>query len=188
MDERQLVSQILSGEEKAKEAFYRLYRDRLYATAVHFLGYQDPEAEDVMQQAFLIAYSKIGEFRFESSLYTWINHICVFQCFERIRQRKKVCVSQDEEFEVLTGPMALRREEAGALDRLTEGRLVWMRAAIAGMKKRCREVVELRDIQGLDFAVAARKLKIPLGTFLSRLARCRESLKRMAKSPSNTGL
>jgi RNA polymerase sigma-70 factor (ECF subfamily) len=181
MNEREWVQKILDGDETAREKMYRDFRDRLYATAVHFLGYQDPDAEDLAQQTFLIAFQKLSEFRFESSLYTWLNHICVNLCFERIRQRKKLCLTEDHVFEGLT--LQHGRAQAGQSleETITQARLEWLRHAIHGLKRRCREVVELRDVQGLDFAAIAKKLKVPLGTVLSRLARCRSALKRMAE-------
>ena len=66
MDERALVGRILKGEEKAKTEFYRAYEQKLYSFCVYFMGSNDPEIEDILQEAFLAAFQKLGQFEFRS--------------------------------------------------------------------------------------------------------------------------
>src|SRR6185295_7064955 len=105
-DERGLVAKILAGDLEAQTAFYEQNAKRLYPICVHFLGYQDPEAEDIVQEAFLIGFKKMGGFEFRSSLYTWLAHICVNLCYERLRGRKRVLASLESDLEKLTLPQA----------------------------------------------------------------------------------
>ncbi len=51
MEDRELVRKILQGDEQAKTQFYVQYRERLYRDCVFLLGYRDPEAEDLVQEA-----------------------------------------------------------------------------------------------------------------------------------------
>jgi DNA-directed RNA polymerase specialized sigma24 family protein len=50
--EAEFVARLKAGDPAAQSRLYTDHHRRLYATAVHFLGYQDPEAEDVVQEAF----------------------------------------------------------------------------------------------------------------------------------------
>src|ERR1700690_1053259 len=105
-NERDLVQSILAGDHAAQTAFYQENAKRLYPICVHFLGYQDPEAEDIVQDTFLIAFKKLEGFEFRSSLYTWLAHICVNLCYERLRKRKKVLATEAVDLEILSAPQA----------------------------------------------------------------------------------
>src|ERR1035438_8896787 len=72
LEDRQLVEKLLAKDTDAENYFFRIYRDKLYKVCVYLLGYQDPEAEDITQEAFLAALRKLPEFEFRSSLYTWL--------------------------------------------------------------------------------------------------------------------
>lgn len=176
-DERNLVGRMLRGEQEAKERFYRETAPRLYPICVHFLGYQDPEAEDVVQQAFLIAFQKLAGFEFRSSLYTWMAHICVNLCHERLRARKRLLASLQEDLEKFTLPqadsLAEKGFEEGEKNRLGET----LRKLISSMGEKCRKILELRDLEGESYINISRLLRVPPGTVMSQLARCRKALK-----------
>jgi RNA polymerase sigma-70 factor (ECF subfamily) len=176
-DEAKVLEQALKGDEQAWQALYLRYRQRLYATAVHFLGYQDPEAEDVTQEAFAAAYSKLGSFESRSSFYTWINHICVFLCFQRLRQRRKAVMVESEDIEMLAQGQAHQQMQDQAQDGVRDQRLEIIRREMQQMGQGCRQILTLRDVEGVSYTVIAEQLKVPLGTVMSRLARCRQNLR-----------
>jgi RNA polymerase sigma-70 factor (ECF subfamily) len=180
-DEQRLISALQAGDERAFEEAFRLYRPRLYATAVHFMGYQDAEAEDAVQDAFLNALKGIKSFEGRSSLYTWLNAICVRCCFNRLRKRKRLLASQSEDIEALGVPLAKQKHEA----QTSQERAVKVAAALEGLwgtlGEACQQVLALRFKEGLDLHAIKVRLNWPLGTVSSRLARCQESLKRLAK-------
>ena len=93
MEERELVRRVLDGDKSAQTEFFLVHRDRLYRTCVYFLGYQDPEAEDIVQEAFIIALRKLPEFEFKASLNTWLTQICVFLCYKRLHKRHRAVLS-----------------------------------------------------------------------------------------------
>ena len=90
MEERELVQRILQGDEKAKTQFFVIYWERLYRNCAYLLGYQDPEAEDVVQETFITAFEKLPVFEFRSSLSTWLTQTCIYKCHNRFRQRAKL--------------------------------------------------------------------------------------------------
>jgi len=181
-DERDLVERILAGDGEAQDQFYRDYAKRLYPVCVHFLGVEDSDAEDVIQDAFLIAWRKLGSFRFESSLYTWLNHICVNLCYERLRKRKRLLASLNEDLEKLTLPQSnwfqKRKDEEEEKKRL----LARLSSLIDNMGEKCREILILRDREGESYINLAKRLKIPPGTVMSQLARCRKALRHLMQN------
>ena len=178
-NERELVQQILSGNAEAQGLFYQENAKRLYPICVHFLGYQDPEAEDIVQDTFLIAFKKLEGFEFRSSLYTWLAHICVNLCYERLRRRKKVLATETVDLEKLTASKSGADDNRRLDDEELKGRLEILHRLIQSMSEKCRGVLELRDQRGESYINIARVLKIPPGTVMSQLARCRKALKHL---------
>ena len=180
MDDRQLVQQLLAGNEEAEHLFFHSYRNRLYRACVSLLGYQDPEAEDVTQEAFLIALRKLREFEFRSTLFSWLYGICVNLCYDRMDKRQRQVSLLDEELENLAAPLAEDRQRK-AEEEAEKARLLQI---LEAQKNRlgtfCRELLEMRDGRGLSYAQLSQALKVPMGTVMSRLSRCKEALKRLA--------
>jgi RNA polymerase sigma-70 factor (ECF subfamily) len=80
---------IARGDRAAVEAVYRELFEPVYAF-VHFrVGGSRPDAEDVVQDAFVTAFEKIGDFEGRSSLFTWICGIARFKALERMRARRR---------------------------------------------------------------------------------------------------
>jgi RNA polymerase sigma-70 factor, ECF subfamily len=169
------LERLRQGDPAAQAWLVEAHRERLYRAAVHFLGWQDPEAEDVVQEAFLAAFKALPGFEGRSSLYTWLNQICARLCFRRIRNRQRVLLGLAED---LASTLKLPSSGQDALHSLLdEERRGLLQRALAGLEKRCRELIERRDLRGQAYVQAAHELKLPLGTFMSRLSRCRAALK-----------
>ena len=75
MDDTQLIRRMRSGDERAFDVFFDAYFPRLFRFAVRRLGNEDA-AEDVVQAALIIAMRKIGTWRGEAALFTWLCTIC----------------------------------------------------------------------------------------------------------------
>ena len=188
MSETELIRQILAGDEAAKTRLYQGHAHRLKPICVHFLGYQDADIDDIVQQTFLIALEKLPQFEPRSTLYTWLAHICVNLCYERIRKRKKLLVSLEEDLEQLTASLAHDREAEKGRKAEEKERLRFLEKLIGALGEKCRKIIELRDRRGESYAAIGKALKVPIGTVMSQLARCRETLKQMAKSSLKDGL
>lgn len=182
LDELELIRKILEGDEGARTRFVVEHQKRLYPIAVHFLGYRDPDAEDVVQETFLIAWRKLKDFQPRSTLYTWLAHITINLCFERLRKRKRQLTTLDEDLERVSAPLAAQAQRRQDEEDDRSARIARIRDLIGRLGPNCRDIVRLRDIDGLSYAETGRRLGIPIGTVMSRLARCRETLKGMWKS------
>jgi RNA polymerase sigma-70 factor (ECF subfamily) len=178
----ELLLKLKDGDEEAKELLYRNYRQRLYATACHFLGYQDSEAEDLVHDSFAAFYESIGRFEGRSSLYTWLNHICVNLCYSRIRKRRRLVALSDEAWEAAQGKASLeaahrKDEEAQRLERLA--RLGSWLAKLGGL---CQKILRMRLLEHLSLFEIKEKLAVPMGTAAARVSRCQKALKELAES------
>jgi RNA polymerase sigma-70 factor (ECF subfamily) len=177
LNERELVKKILQGDEKAKASFYVTYRDRLYRDCVYLLGYLDPEAEDVLQETFITAFEKLPQFEFRSSLSTWLTQICILKCHNRYRQRTKTVNLEHSELEILLQSASLARQNDRELESEKQRKLRIIGECLENMCPECREIIQLREQQEKSYIEIGRILKIPLGTVMSRLSRCKKTLK-----------
>jgi RNA polymerase sigma-70 factor (ECF subfamily) len=175
--EADFLAKLKAGDPGAQSRLYRENHRRLYATAVHFLGYQDPEAEDVVQEAFERALRGLSRFRGDSGVYTWLNHICVNLCFDRIRVRRRQLLKEQGDLELMSMDMARQAHRRGQESGVEALRLHALRAAVAALEEPCASLVRLRDVEGRSYAEVAKSVKIPMGTVMSRLSRCRKKLR-----------
>jgi RNA polymerase sigma-70 factor (ECF subfamily) len=124
------------------------------------------DAEDAVQETFTAAFSGIGKFRGESTLRTWLMQILVRQCARVQRgrgRRMTIGIDQAE----LTGFDPSAATEAG----------IDVIEMLQKLSPEHREVIVLRELQGMGYEEMSQALKIPRGTVESRLHRARQELK-----------
>src|SRR5215213_1712522 len=83
-----LATLTASGDEEAFEALMRRYNRKLFRVARSIVK-NDADAEDVLQEAYLQVYRRIGDFRGDAQLGTWLTRIVVNQALMRIRAGKR---------------------------------------------------------------------------------------------------
>lgn len=181
------VNALKSGDPAAQADFYREYRGRLFKAAAYFLGPEDPEVEDVLQETFIRAFAGIGAFEGRSRVFTWLNRICVNQCFQVLRKRQRQAVAAAEDLEEATKKRAMERHAWREEAQEKEDMLKRLRQALVLLPEKCGRIIRLRDMDGQSYAAIARTLKVPMGTVFSRLARCRDALKEMLLSSKEQG-
>jgi RNA polymerase sigma-70 factor, ECF subfamily len=179
LDETRLIAALKSGDPAAQEALDRAYHRRLLATAWHILGPRDPDAEDAVQEAFLAVHRGIGAFEGRSSLYTWLNQICVNRCYDQVRKRKRLLATEAQDLERLLVPASLAQSPNEAAQ--TQQRHEQLKGWIESMEAKCREILGLRFVAGMPLAEIKARLKVPLGTVASRLRRCQQALHAKAR-------
>jgi RNA polymerase sigma-70 factor (ECF subfamily) len=181
MDDKELVRRVLESDASAQELLVKLHRPALRRVCAHILGYGDPELEDVLQETFAAAFKNLGSFEFRSSLAHWLRQICVHRCYRRWRKRKQMVILEQDELDRLLVPDALSRDR----DRGREGEMGKKTEALArakeGLGQPCRDLIGFRDENGKSYAEISEILRVPMGTVMSRLARCRESLKELVQ-------
>jgi RNA polymerase sigma-70 factor (ECF subfamily) len=152
----------------------------VYQLAFQLLG--DPqEALDLSQEVFLSVFRRLGHFRGQSTLKTWIYRIVVNQASNRMRwwrRRRKAQQVPIDDAAARPGELSDSRHFAQP-DRLLEQRetagLVWR--ALDGLPFDQRTAIVLREIHGLSYDEIAQSLGVAVGTVKSRLARARGTLR-----------
>ena len=182
-DEAALLARLEAGEEAAFVELVERYGPRLVAVAKRYVG-GDDAAQDCVQEAFVAALGALDRFEGRSSLATWLHRITVnaaLQWRRRRAGRDEVDIedwlptfdadgflegphtSTARDAEDLLGEAHVRREVRAAIDRLPAD---------------YRNVLLLRDIEGLSIKEAAEMLEISEANTKVRLHRARTALKK----------
>ena len=86
-DDLELTGRIRSGDGRAFEELYQQHAPRLYNLAWRMAGTAN-DADDLLQDIFLLAYRKLASFRGESSLGTWLYRLAMNHCLDVLRNRQ----------------------------------------------------------------------------------------------------
>jgi RNA polymerase sigma-70 factor (ECF subfamily) len=165
LDDRELVARFLRDrDEVCFRALYRAHTAGLLLFAERFLGGARADAEDAVQEAWIRAVRLLPQFRWESSLRTWLTGIAINCCRELQRRRRPA-----EEWSDAAGGEALSSPPRPATDLET-----LLRALPPGY----RQVLLLHDLEGHTHEEIAARLEISAGTSKSQLSRARALLRR----------
>lgn len=177
-----LVDRLRAGDDDAAEWLIRTYSPGLLATARRYVR-GDDDAQDVLQEAFLQALRALDQFRADSRLATWLHRIVINAALMKLRSRRRrpelalddLLPSFDTEGRHASPVAAWHCGAEAALEGSELRALV--RGAIARLPAAYREVIILRDIEGLDTAEAAEALGTTVAAVKVRLHRARIALR-----------
>lgn len=179
-DEAALVARAKAGDDEAFSELVNHYERRIFRTARN-ITQNDEDAEDVLQEAFLKAYSNLDNFQGNSKFYTWLVRITVNEALMKLRKRKTDrSVSLDEQLD--TGEDTVIREIA-VWDGSPEQRYSQeeireiLDREIASLEPIYRSVFQLRDVDELSTEETAEALGISIPAVKSRLLRARLQLR-----------
>jgi RNA polymerase sigma-70 factor (ECF subfamily) len=172
VDDREIVRRVRDGDAEALRLLVERYQDRVFAL-IHGIVRDAHEVEDVAQEVFLKVFTRIAAFDERSQFYTWLYRVAVNAAKDHVKKRVRRPAVPLDEADALPG--AGEGPEARAASNET-ARLV--RAAIDTLPVRYREVLALRELEGLPYDEIAAVLGISIGTVESRLHRARARLRR----------
>ena len=179
-DEMALVRAAKQGDVSAFEELVRRYDRNVFRIANH-ITHNAEDAEDVVQEAFLKAYSNLAKFQEQSKFYTWLVRIAVNEALMKLRRKKpERTVSLDED--IKTEEDSLPREVADWSPNpeqqynQAELREILTRT-IQGLPPSFRTVFVLRDVEGLSTEETADALELSIPAVKSRLLRARLQLR-----------
>jgi len=184
LTDAELVRRIALGEQDAFVLLMRRYNQTLYRTARSILR-DDAEAEDAVQEAYMLAYRAPGSFRGEAKLSTWLIRIVVNEAVGRARKRSR----RAEIIQIAGGPQAQADADAAefSMDAATpeqpdhaamraESRRL-LEAKIDALPEAFRTVFVLRAIEDLTAEETAATLGIPEATVRTRYFRAKGLLR-----------
>lgn len=181
IEEQELVGLVLKGDVEAEDRFYKIFRPRLLRASAYFLGYNDPEIEDIVQDTFVIAIPRLQFYDFRAPIFAWLRQICLRLCYARMRTRSRLLMSLEEDLELFMQRMAAERTQSVDLEAQKVERLDLLRELKLRLNPMSREIIELRNVQGLSYAKISQALNVPVGTVMSRLARARDQLRELVR-------
>lgn len=170
-----------SGLDGPFRRLYDQYKDRVYNVCYRITG-NATDALDASQETFGIMFRKIGEFRFESKLSSWVYRIAVNASIDMKRRQSARWLSSLEGGEAHTD---LPRPEPD--DDRTEAPIAAasrheleheIQRAITRLSPKMRAITVLRYVENLSYEEIAEALQISIGTVKSRLARAHQALDR----------
>ncbi len=167
-----LVARCRKGDVDAFAQLYLAHSARVFSLAARMAG--SPETgEDLLQEIFLQAFRKIGGFKGESSIGTWLYRLALNHCLDFVRSRQAKMdkatdvIEEDGEWAL---PMARRDTPVERID---------LERAVRQLPTGCREVFVLHDIEGYEHKEISAMLGIAEGTSKSQLFKARMKLKTM---------
>ncbi len=173
MDLAALLERCRQGDELAWEALVRQFQARILGLAYHYPG--NPEdARDLAQEIFIRIYRRLDTCREPERFVSWMLQIGRNACLDHHLRKKVRPPAQDIPVEEVRDLSASDQEPEMQWHQDARKRLV--HRALQALSEVNREVILLKDIQGLTFEEIARMLSVPVGTVKSRSNRARLAL------------
>ena len=168
VSERHLIERVKNGDARAQREMYDAHVDRVYRLAYRLAG-EDELARDFTQLTFIRAFEKIGDFRFESSLSTWLHTIGVSIALNGLR-KVKTARNREAPIEAAASIGTITREAEPDLK-------TRLNAAIDSLSEKYRTVFLMHDVEGFTHEEIGAALGIPPGTSKTRLFQGRAKLR-----------
>jgi len=175
--DEEVVRHVLDGKTAMFELLMRRYNERVYRAARAIVR-DEAEAEDVMQQAYVNAFTHLRQFNGSALFSTWLIRIAINEALARVRRKGRYEAFDDAPAKV-DPLMSMNPSEnperqafAGELRELLE-------SAIDDLPNGMREVFVLRDVEGMSTLEVAESLSVSEDVVKTRLSRGRAMLRRV---------
>lgn len=184
-----LIDRCLAGETEAFGELVQRHQDRLFGTLAHLLG-SVHDAADVAQDAFVLAYRNLSNFRGQSAFYSWLFRIAYNAAVNHRRRNRRGAQSLDaQRREHGDEPVDGRMSSDPAAGIQTDERSRLVRSALNELAEDYRNALVLKEIEGLPYEEIAIVMDCPVGTVRSRIHRARHELKgKLARAMKSSDL
>ncbi len=168
--QRDLASKAQQGDHAAYAQLVREHQDRIFRHLLNLTGSRE-EALELSQEVFLKAWEALPGWRPEAQFHTWLYRIASNVAFDLLRRRQIVS------YEPLAEDYDAPADAVGPEVRLqAKQSMTSLDAALARLPADQRQIVLLREVEGLSYQELATALAIEPGTVKSKLARARAAL------------
>src|ERR1017187_1842715 len=176
LPDEEIISLVRSGQHQYYETIMRRYNQRLYRVA-RGMNIRDADCDDLIQQTFINAFEKLGQFKGESKFSTWLTRILINQCLMD-KRRKKLLINDD----ILENPEKMERafnntNNSPEKDMIREEMKKILEEAIEYLPEDFRTVYLMRDVEEMSVKETAACLSISESNVKIRLFRAKAILK-----------
>ncbi len=178
-EEHEIIQQVLAGDTNAYEALVKEYEKSVYNLALRMMNGNAEDAADMAQEAFIKAYNSLSGFRGDSKFSVWLYRIVSNVCLDQLRRQSRrpatsLSVENEEGEEAqLDIPDESMGPEAQLERKLTRESV---QRGLQELTEDARQILLLREIQGLSYEEIADALAVEVGTVKSRIFRARKKL------------
>jgi RNA polymerase sigma factor (sigma-70 family) len=175
---REIIELSKIGNQKAQFQLYKLYAKAMFNICYRMLNNRE-EAEDILQDSFCDAFTKLDTFRYESSFGIWLKKIVVNRCINRIR-RKKIN---------LVFPEKIDEESQKTENEIDHEEITLdvnkIHMAIGNLPDGYRIIFSLYALEGYDHAEISEIMGISESTSKSQYLRAKNRIKDILRSETN---
>lgn len=177
-EELEIILRVRAGDTDAFEALVLEHQNKVYSLALRMVGNEE-DARDMAQEAFIRAFNSLASFRGESKFSVWLYRLTSNICIDFLRGRaKRRTVSLNwEDKDGEEGELEIPDERFSPEARLERTELrESVRRGLDSLSPEYREILLLREINGLSYDEISRALNLEEGTVKSRIFRARKKL------------
>jgi len=175
VEDESLVRETLAGSQASFQLLVERYQERIFSLARHYTR-NAVDVEDLVQDTFLKAFSRLDTFQGQSSFFTWLYRIAVNTILDGIKRRGRSPVNIVEDPEAVAAPGSTRVSGPSAgMERDEIARIT--HAVLGELPEIFRAVLVMREFEDLSYQQIADVLGISIGTVESRLFRARARFK-----------
>jgi len=169
-----LVAETVAGNQVSFQLLVERYQDRMFGLVRHYTK-RAVEIEDIVQDTFLKAYSRLASFQQNSSFYTWLCRIAINTALDSLKRHGRNPVQAVEDPELVGFPDRSRHASVAAPDAGLEREEIQgiTQDVLAELPEIFRCVLILREFEDMSYQEMADLLGISIGTVESRLFRAR---------------
>ena len=171
------VERCLTGNAQAFEPLVRYYQNAAFATALGYVRSQ-VDAEDIVQDAFIVAYCRLGQLRDRKRFGGWLMHIVANRCKDWLRNRSRTQTQPLESAETAL-------EDVSVVEHANHIRRLDLQEAIDQLPEHYRSAVLMYYLSGLSYREISDVMEIPLSTVCGRLQQGRIRLRKLLDEPDH---
>jgi RNA polymerase sigma-70 factor, ECF subfamily len=174
--------------EGQAEEIFKAFWPRLLRASQGFLGVQAAEAQDMVHDTFLVAFSKLDRYDPSEGTYAWLRQICLRLCYARLRSHDGALGCIEAEIKQYREAASIERVHSENLELQKQQQLELLRELIKSLPPDSRQVIQLRNVNGMTYAQICETLDLPPAHLVARLKRARalirESLSNYSYDPA----
>lgn len=179
LEETEIIKRILAGEKQLYEILVRRNNQKLFRVIRTYLKVE-AEIEDVMQNAYIKAFSKLYQFKLQSSFSTWLTRIAINEALTRLKEKNKIYHFKiaDTESE---NPKFFEIPDKGQLN--PQEKMIgneskrFLENAIDQLDVKYKSVYMMKEVEEMSAKEVAEALDITVSNVKIRLHRAKEMLK-----------